>query len=147
MRLSAVRLAREIAARLAPVAPPPFSVRAEGIELQILHPDGWSAYQLLDWIDDPSDDRPAAHLAEMVVGNALSGLQDAVSEATHEPWPPISSSGTPRDMALYGTRFDGDRIFFWYGVAEAPVVAFPPIRLSDVLQAPEESSTGRRLSN
>lgn len=135
MRISAVRLAGEIAARLAPVTPPPFSVRAQGSELQILHPFGWGSYMPLDWIEDPSDDRSAGELAELVVGNALSSLQDAVSESTREPWPPLSTTGRPRDMALYGTRCDGAEIVFWYGVSEAaPVIVFPPIGLSDVLQ-------------
>jgi hypothetical protein len=141
MRISAVRLAGEIAARLAPVAPPPFSVRAQDDELQIVHPFGWSSYMPLDWLEDPSDDRSAAELAELAVGNALNSLQDAVSESTREPWPPVTPSGTPRELALYGTRCDGAQIVFWYGTAEeAPVIAFPPIRLSDVLRSPEEST-------
>jgi hypothetical protein len=135
MRISAARLAGELAARLSAVAPPPFSVRAEGSELQILHPYGWSSYLPLDWIEDPSDDRSTVELAELAIGNALDGLQDAVSESSGEPWPPLSSAGTPRDMALYGIRQDSAEIRFWYGASEAaPVIAFPPIRLSDVLQ-------------
>jgi hypothetical protein len=38
-------------------------------------------------------------------------------------------------MALYGIRHDGAEIRFWYGVSEAaPVIAFLPIRLADLLQ-------------
>lgn len=134
MRLSALRLAHEIAARLSPVAPPPFRVRAAGTELHIEHPGDWGCVMPLGWLEDPTDDRSVAELAELAVGNALSSLQDAVSEASREPWPPLSSDA-PRSMALYGTRCDGMQIRFWYGHSEdAPVSAFAPIMLRDVVQ-------------
>jgi hypothetical protein len=134
MRLSALRLAREISARLSPVVPPPFRVSAVGAELHIEHPDGWGSIMPLDWLEDPSDDRSAAELAELAVGNALNSLQDAVSEASREPWPPLSPD-SPRMMAPYETLFDGTQIHFWYGRAEgSPVIAFSPIMLRDVVQ-------------
>lgn len=133
MRISAPRLAREIAARLSPVVPPPFRVTAAGAELRVEHPDGWNATMPLDWLEDPSEGRSAAELAELAVGNALNSLQDAVSEASREPWPPLSPD-SPRVMAPYETRFDGAHISFWYGRSEdSPVIGFTPIALRDVV--------------
>jgi hypothetical protein len=134
MRISALRLAHEIAARLDAVAPSPFRVSAVGVELRIEHPHGWGCIMPLDWLEDPSDDRSAAELAELAVGNALNSLQDAVSEASREPWPPLSE-GSPRVMAPYDTRVDGTQIRFWYGrSAESPAIGFSPIMLRDVVQ-------------
>lgn len=134
MRISASRLACEIAARLSPVVPRPFRVSAAGAELRIEHPGGWNDIMPLDWLEDPSDDRSVAALAELAVGNALNSLQDAISEASREPWPPLSSD-FPRVMAPYDTRFDGTQICFWYGRSEdLPTIAFSPIMLSDVVQ-------------
>jgi hypothetical protein len=134
MRISASSLAREIAARLSPVVPRPFRVTAAGVELRIEHPRGWDSIMPLDWLEDPSDERSAAELAELAVGNALNSLQDAVSEASREPWPPVSPD-FPRVMAPYETRFDGTQIHFWYGHSEdLPAIAFTPIMLRDVVQ-------------
>jgi hypothetical protein len=134
MRISASRLAREIAARLSPVGPRPFSVSAVGTELRIEHPDGWDCTMPLDWLEDPADDRSAAELAELAVDNALNSLQDAVSEASREPWPPVSPD-FPRAMAPYETRVDDTQVCFWYGRSEdSPAIAFTPIMLRDVVQ-------------
>jgi hypothetical protein len=135
MRISATRVARELAARLAPAVPSPFEVSAVGSELRIKHPTSSVVIMPLDWIEDAADDRSAAELAELVVGNALNSLQDAVSEGSREPWPALSPDGQPRLMAPYDTRYDGSRLFFWYGLSEqAPVIAFPPIMLRDVVE-------------
>lgn len=135
MLISAPRLATEIATRLARIVPPPFSVSVADSDLRIEHPAGWGMIMGFDWIEDPSEDRSAAELAELMIDNALNSLQDAISEATKEPWPPLASDGHLRVMAPYGTRFDGERIFFWYGVTERqPVIAFAPIALHDVVQ-------------
>ena len=134
MRISASRLAREIAARLNPVVPQPFRVSAAGAELRIEHSGGWYGIMALDWLEDPVDDRSVAELAELAIGNALNSLQDAVSEASREPWPPLSPE-FPRVMAPYETHFDGTRVRFWYGRSEdAPAIAFMPIMLLDVVQ-------------
>ena len=88
----------------------------------------------LDWLEDSSDGRSVAELAELSVDNALNSLQDAVSEASQEPWPPVSPD-RPRVMAPYATCFDGTRVRFWYGRSEdSPAIAFTPIMLRDVVQ-------------
>jgi hypothetical protein len=134
MRISAPRLAHEIATRLDPVVPPPFRVSAVGVELRIEHPHGWDCIMPLDWLEDPSDGRSAAELTELAVGNALNSLQDAVSEASGEPWPPLSED-SPRVMAPYDTCVDGSEVRFWYGRSEhLPAIGFRPIMLRDVVQ-------------
>jgi hypothetical protein len=131
--ISATRLARELSARLSPVPPPPFRVSAVGAELRIDHPDGWGTIMPLEWLEDPSDDRGVAELAELAVRNALDSLQDAVSEAGGEPWPPLSPDA-PRAMAPCDARCDGTAVRFWYGRSEeSPVIAFRPILLRDVV--------------
>ncbi len=134
MRVSAARLATTVAERLASVVPPPFEVNAAGADLIVGHPRGWGFIMPFGWVEEEDEDRSGAELAEMMVGNALSSVQDAVSEATTEAWPPQWPTGTPRVMAPSGTRCDGTTIYFWYGLAEQfPVVTFTPIRLRDII--------------
>lgn len=139
---AAVRLAAALAERLAPVLPPPFRVHAE---------DGWVALYrgaerdgssgvtaMLDHVADPEhpdhkpgdDDWPLAARAETVARGVLSSVQDAVAEATAEPWPVLPGGG----MALPEARTDGERLYLWYGPDEAaPALSFPPIELGEVL--------------
>jgi len=129
MLISAARLVAVIADRLDPIAPPPFRVRAQGTDLAIDHPQSWGFTMDAGWIEDETETRTPAELADLIIGNALSGLQDAVSESSKEPWPQIS----PTIMALPNTRTDGERVFFWYGPSESTaVLGFPPIMLKDV---------------
>jgi hypothetical protein len=130
MRISASRLAAVLAARLDPVVPLPFRVRAEGTDLRVDHPTGWGLRMPLDWIEKEGEDREAAELAELIGGNALSSVQDAISESSAEPWPALA----PRVMALPGTRRDASHIYLWYGLSEhRPVVAVEPIPLASVV--------------
>lgn len=130
MRISASRLAAVVAARLQPQTPPPFEMRAEDATLLLDHPTGWDFSMPLDWIEDETEDRGPGELAELVVGSALSELQDAVSEASREPWPAEAA----RRMALPGTRRDDARVYFSYGESEqSPVLGFAPIAIADVV--------------
>lgn len=134
MRISASRLARELADRLNPVVPEPLRVSAAGYDLRIEHPDGMNDVVSLDWLGDPPDDRSVAELAELAARIALNSLQDAVSEFSKEPWPPLSPE-LPNVMAPYGTRVDGTQVRFWYGRSEdSPTMAFTPIMLGDVVE-------------
>ena len=129
MSISSSHLASIVAARLAPALPPPFRIHAEETDLVITHPAGWGSVMPLDWLEDEDEDRSVAELVEMVVGNALSSVQDSISEATREPWPQVA----PRVMALPGSRCDGSHVYFWYGASEkSAVMTFEPIRLADV---------------
>jgi hypothetical protein len=101
--------------------------------LVVEHPTGWGVSMLLDWVEDEAEDRGPAELAELVVSTALSELQDAVSEASREPWP----AQAPLRMALPGTRRDDARVYFWYGESEqSPVLGFAPITIADLAQVP-----------
>jgi hypothetical protein len=129
MLISAERLVAILADRLDPVAPRPFRVTAKGTDLVVEHPHGWGVVMDVAWIQDEGEDRTAAQMAGVIVGNALNELQDAVSESSKEPWPALS----PTVMAPYHVRTDATSVFFWYGTSEtAPVIGFTPIALSEV---------------
>jgi hypothetical protein len=129
MLISAARLAAILADRLNPVAPRPFRITARGTDLVIEHPQNWGCVMDVSWIEDEGEDRTAAQLTGLVVGNALNELQDAVSESSKDPWPALS----PTVMAPCHVRSDGTSVFFWYGTFEAaPVIGFTPIALSEV---------------
>jgi hypothetical protein len=138
MHVSAVRLASILSSRLTSKVPAPFEFRADGANFIVDHPDCWGLTMPLAWIEAPDEDRSGSELAELIVGNALNTVQDAVSESQTEPWPALEAQGSPRTMAPYGTRCDGLNIYFWYGTTEAdPTIAFAPIPLADVTR--EES--------
>lgn len=131
MRVSASRLATLLAARLCAVVPPSFDVRAVGSAVVVHDPDGWNLTMDIGWIEEEDDDRTDIELAELVVGNALNHLQDAVSEAEKVPWPPLAPGSMK--MAPYGTRADDTSIHLWFGRSErSPVIAFEPIPLREI---------------
>ncbi len=148
MPLSAARLSAALARRLAPVVPPPFRVRADGADVTVEHPAGWGftsgVGSIMDaaaspeydhsWAETgPWDEPTDGERAETAVRAVLNSLQDAVSEATGEPWP----EAAPRRMAEYGARHDARALYFWYGSENAPVVAFAPMALADLTAAEE----------
>ena len=123
-------MAAALAERLDPIVPPPFRVRAEGNELIVDHPTGWGLWMPLEWIEDENEDRAAGELAELIAGNALDSVQDAVSESSREPWPEL----TRRVMALPGTRRDDAHIYLWYGPSEqSAVISIDPIALATLV--------------
>lgn len=135
MRISAVRLASAIASRLTSKVPAPFAFRADESDLILDHPNRWGFTIPLDWIEASDEDRSGSELAELIVANVLNSLQDAVSESRTEPWPALEADGPPRTMAPYGTRNDGQRVYFWYGIAEADaIITFDPIPLNEVAE-------------
>lgn len=136
MPISVWRLATALAARLDPVVPRPFSVRADGANVIVDHPAGWGFGSLIGDILEPDydadDDWSEAERAGTIISAVLSGLQDAISEATSEPWPATPKT---RDMAPYGTRHDDTAVYFWYGpMEEAPLIAFDPIRFRELVE-------------
>lgn len=137
---AAVRLAAALAERLAPVVPAPFRVEAEGGWLTLYHgtaldgstPVGWVLDQEIDPADPDAAEWSFAHRARLVTDNALSSVQDAVSETTAEQWPALPGGG----MALPGTRQDGASVHLWYGPDErSPVLSFSPISLASLQEA------------
>ena len=133
MAIDASRLVAELAVRIAPILPPPFQATADGTDFRLDHPSDQCFTILLDWVEEPDEDRSDAELAELVVNSVLSSVQDVVSEVSTEPWPALS----PRVMAMPGTRCDGLRVHLWYGAdEESAVMPFAPIVVADVVQAP-----------
>jgi hypothetical protein len=150
VRISEERLAGALAARLDPVVPRPFRVRADGANVTVDHPAGWGFTTFVgtlrgdspppydfSWAETayaPADSPPASEPTELervaaAVWAVLSAVQDVVSEATTEPWPLVP----PRQMALPETRADGEALHLWYGPVEAaPGIAFTPIPLRDI---------------
>lgn len=134
MTIDASRLAAELAARIAPILPPSFQATADGTDFQLDHRLSDRCFAiLLDWLEEPDEDRSDAELAELGVKTVLSSVQDVVSEASTEPWPALSR----RIRAMPGTRCDGLRVYFWYGPDEqSPVIPFTPIVLAGVVRGP-----------
>jgi hypothetical protein len=140
---ASIRLAAALAARLDVVVPDPFRVRAEDDRVALYRGDAFdSSIGVAGVLDQEVDPHAAAGerhsfawFAAMVSESVLSSVQDGVSEATTEPWPPLS-----RDrMAYSGARTDGTSVYVWYGPdyereVEA-VVAFPPILVAELRNA------------
>lgn len=121
---AAVRLAAALAERLDAVLPPPFRAHAEGGWVALYHDSAWNGStgvagvldQELDAAEPGPEDadagpRPLADLARTVAWNVLSSAQDAVAEATTNPWPVLPGGG----MALPGARADDAWLHLWYG--------------------------------
>ena len=131
LKISASRLAAALAKRLDSIVPPPFRVRAEGNELIVDHPTGWGLWMPLEWIEAANEDRGAGELAQLIAGNALDSVQDAVCESSREPWPEL----TRRVMALPGTRRDDSYIYLWYGPSErSAVISMDPLPLATLVR-------------
>jgi hypothetical protein len=96
---------------------------------------------VLDHVIDPThpyyepgdEDWPLAARAATVAAGVLSSVQDAVAEATTEPWPVLPDRG----MALPGVRGDDERLYLWFGPDErTAALSLSPIALAE-LRAPE----------
>jgi hypothetical protein len=113
-----------------PPAPWPFRVRADGTDFVLDHPTGWGLTMPPDWIEYESEERDAGELTELIAGNALDSVQDAVSESSHEPWPQLA----PRVFAEPGTRRDASHVYLWYGPSEhSAAISMEPIPLASVV--------------
>lgn len=143
----AKRLAAALAERLDSVVPAPFRVRAEGGWVAVYRGtefDGASDVAgILDQVIDPThpyyepgdEDWSVAERVTTAVGGVLSSVQDAVAEATTEPWPLLPGDG--RAMAPPEVRVDAVGVYLWYGRDEgAAVISFGPIALAELF-APE----------
>jgi hypothetical protein len=134
--ISASRLVAALAARLDPVVPRPFRVRARGADVLVEHPESWGYMMSYGWIEDEGEGRSDVELAELVAWGVLNSIQDTVSEALTEPRPPLSPGGGRREMAPCRARCDGTTLRVWYGVPEAaPMIGFAPIPMADLARA------------
>ena len=142
---AAVRLAAALAERLDVVVPRPFHVRAEGGWIAVYRGEEWDGSTGVAAIVGDDDAGPegiadkGAPLAERVQAAAwavLSSVQDAVSEATTEPWPVLPAGG----LALPGTRADDESVYLWFGPETAretgAVLSLPSIRLEELAGEP-----------
>ena len=129
--ISAERVAAVLAERFHNVMPRPFAASAIGPTFRVDHPSGGGFLMPLEWLEE--DDRNAADLLELAVGNALNGIQDAVSEDTTEPWPLLASPDRSHVMAPYQTEWRESELHFWYGESEErAAIAFAPVALAAV---------------
>jgi hypothetical protein len=136
-------LAAALAARLDAVVPDRFRVYAESDRVALYCGDAFDSSIGVSGVLDQEVDPQAADgerhsfawFATMVSEGVLSSVQDGVSEATAEPWPPLSDSR----MAYSGARTDGKSVYLWYGPdyerETNAVIAFAPILVTDLLSA------------
>lgn len=116
------RFAEALVARIQPVVPDGFVVRAEGDHVRVVPPEGTGTSASLGYLDPGEAD--ADDYAD-AAWNVLSMVQDAVSEYVAEPWP----SGAGDDVADPGTRADAGVVRLWFGDETAPVVVLEAIPL------------------
>lgn len=128
-------LARELAIRLTEALPPSWTASAMDGIITVLDPRGEVSSEvdvamLTGDEHDTTEDR--------LVGAAvytLDSIQTDLAEDTTEPWPDHSDKdyvGLPAP----GAEIAGSELRTWYGPRETPIVAFPPIRLDDVIREP-----------
>ena len=128
------RLAVALATRLDAVVPSPWRLRAEGGWVSRYEGAQWEGSSdvagILDQVLLPEEGEASAEewpFPERVVSVALgvlSATQDAISEATTEPWPALVGENA---------RTDGQRVYLWYGPTEATaVLTLPPIDLAEL---------------
>jgi hypothetical protein len=110
------RLAAALAARLDGMVPDPLGVVADGVRL--IGPAGSTTF--LDW---PFDDRDFEEAVAVAAERALDHVQDAVAEATTEPWP-------SREMPLPFATIVNEQLRCGYGdpADPRPEVASIPLR-------------------
>jgi hypothetical protein len=138
---AAIGLAGALAMRLDSVVPRPFQVRAEGGWVSLYHGDTFDGASdvasILDQELDAEDDEewPFADRVQTVAWNVLSRVQDAIAEATTDPWPRLSAGG----MAEPGMRVDANVLYLWYGADSndeaTAVLSLPLIPLGGLTDA------------
>jgi hypothetical protein len=120
-------LAEELATRAQAIVPAFVSVRAAGDWVQVFVRDAWPSGIYL--FDDPN--RPLADLAANLAYNVLSGLQDAISIETTEPWPRMDSHR--RAMALPQVEVRDGELHMWYGDETTAVIRLEPLPVANIV--------------
>ena len=131
MRASSHKLAAALAARLADVLPPPYSIRSSGAEVEVYarseHVGGSPAASILE----DEDGEAVGERAERAAWAVLSGIQDDVAVHGTVGWP----LDADHQMALPDVRSDSRRLYLWFGSSESDaVVALRPIELSELFE-------------
>lgn len=128
-------LARELAMRLIEALPPSWTASGtDGIITVLdLHGAVSSDVDVAMLTGDEHDTTEDRLLGAALA--TLDSIQTDVAEDTTEPWPGRSGKdyvGLPAP----GVEIVGRELRTWYGPREAPIVAFRPIRLDDVIREP-----------
>lgn len=95
-------------------------------------------------IEAPTDDAADARSSEVDVDevhssivvaatNALSRLQDFVSESLATPWPDDPHAASSRSLPQIEVEWTGRTLSIWFGDADDPVLALPPIPEEELL--------------
>jgi len=131
--LSSRKVAAALARRLQAQVPQGVEVAAEDRSLVVhLAGERWDASAAPCILDDPQGWEPGEEdvLLESVAYSALSGVQDAICEATGESWPP--QPGDPNALPEPGARVDAGVLRLWFGNPAQPLRTLDPIALADL---------------
>ena len=127
MDVSSRELAADLADRLNQIVPAGFTVRSEGIRVNVYQDGrdlgGSPALVILAERDGRSVDEKI----ETAVLAVLSDIQDRIIEACKGPWP--GGFGRGADLPMPDCRVTGDRLRLWFGEENAPVISVAPIAL------------------
>jgi hypothetical protein len=112
-------LAQGIATRVNPHLPPAFALEADQEVLSVFHKEELVTYRSVVDLD-----------VEEAICWTLECLQDEVAELSSVPWPYDAESGYAFHEPNAETR--NDAVHFWFGSAEAPILAFDPLPLNEL---------------
>jgi hypothetical protein len=116
--------AAELASRLTEIVPPRFRVEARRDWVTVS--DGGALPSSVSTMPIAwNPDRPLEQMMASVAQNVLNNVQDYISIATREPWPPVD--GAPSAMEPYFAYWDGPHLMMGYGPKHEPVVALRPM--------------------
>src|SRR5205814_3863257 len=129
-RASPDRFAAEMAARLAEVVPSGFTVRSNGVSVDVYGGADDRHASAGAIIVGDEDGRSLAERIETAAWSILNGAQDGVMEILREQWP-IAAEGRAAEPEA---RVQGDELRMWFGDENAPTVALAPLNLRDVIE-------------
>jgi hypothetical protein len=128
-RASPERFAAAMAARLTRVVPSGFTVRSNGVSVDVYGAaDDRHASAGATIIGD-EDGRSLAERIQTAAWAILEGAQDGVMEILRQQWPIAAD----RRAAEPGARVQGDELRMWFGDENAPTVALESLNLRDVM--------------
>lgn len=131
--LSSRKVAAALAHRLQAQAPVGIGITAEDRAIIVhLGQHRWDASAAPSILDDPKGWEQGEEdvLLESVVYSTMSGVQDAICEATGECWPPLP--GDPTDLPEPGVRVDDGVLRLWFGNPAEPLRVLDPIAIADL---------------
>lgn len=135
MRVSSRKLVDALVSRLKDVVPTAFRLSAHGDVLHVHVRDALSTILSVDIVEDES--RDLNERLETAVHSVINNLQDDISEDLRKPWPSLDE----RTMAMPEVHSDGDSVHLWFGDRQAPVLRIPPIRIAEITESDQGSSS------